>query len=142
MPKAAAKNAKSPKAAKTAADLSSIFAALRPIFTLYESQMDVIADKPGKYYLVSRTMLHNKKPVWFGGLEIKKNYVSFHLVPVYMYAEVKNAVSPELMKRMPGKACMNFDKVPPPEIVAELTRLTDMGAQFFQAKKPASAKCD
>jgi hypothetical protein len=139
MPKAAIK---STSATKSTPDLQAVFNAFRPVFARHESAMDVIADKPGKYYLASRTMVHNKKPVWFGGLEIKKNYVSVHLVPVYMYAELKSAISAELKKHMPGKACLNFDKVPSAEAIAELTRLTDQGAKLFAAKAPATAKFD
>jgi hypothetical protein len=141
MPKAAVKTAKS-AAKSTKPDLDSVFAALRPVFAPHESAMTLQVNQPGKFYLVSRTMMHNKKPVWFGGLEIKKNYVSLHLVPVYMYAELTNAISPELKKRKQGKGCFNFDKVPAPEIVKELTALTKKGAEFFAANKAATAKCD
>jgi hypothetical protein len=136
MPKAAV------KAAKAKPDLQPVFDALRPVFAKQEKDMTLLVNQPGKYYLVSRTMFHNKKPVWFGGLEIKKNYVSVHMVPVYMYAELNDAISPELKKRKQGKGCFNFDKLPAPELLAELTRLCDTGAKFFSENKPGTMKCD
>ena len=49
-----------------------------------------------------------KKPMWFGSVQPMKNYVSYHLMPVYMNPVLQAKISPALKKRMQGKACFNF----------------------------------
>jgi len=34
-----------------------------------------------------------KKELWFGAVQIKKNYVSYHLMPVYMYSDINKEIS-------------------------------------------------
>jgi hypothetical protein len=97
--------------------------------------MDVLMDKPGDYYLVSRTLVHNKKPVWFGGLSIKKNYVSVHFLPVYAFPELLDDLSTELKKHNHGKGCFNFKTVPQAAIVDELIALSDKGVKWYAEKK-------
>jgi hypothetical protein len=72
-----------------------------------------------------------KKELFFGLAQIKKNYVSFYLMPVYMYPELLKDVSPELKKRMQGKSCFNFKKVEP-ALIEELAALTRKGAEQFK----------
>jgi hypothetical protein len=111
--------------------LENTFAALKKLFTPYADDFDLAADEPGRYYLMSRTArTKSGSPVWFGGVEIKKNYVSFHLIPVYIAPSLLRDVSPSLMKRMHGKSCFNFSKVEPSEI-EELTKLTARSHSVF-----------
>ena len=42
-----------------------------------------------------------------------KSYVSFHLVPVYMFADLVGTHAPSLKKRMQGKGCFNFQTYDP-----------------------------
>jgi hypothetical protein len=58
-------------------------------------------------------------------------YVSFHLMPIYMQA----ARSPSLKKRIQGKTCFNFKAEPEPELIAELTRLTETGFARWQENR-------
>lgn len=55
-----------------------------------------------------------------------KNYVSYHLMPVYMNPAMHERISPELKKRMQGKACFNFTEVDP-GLFRELAALTATG---------------
>jgi hypothetical protein len=57
-----------------------------------------------------------------------KNYVSFHLMPVYMYPDLLEGASPGLMKRMQGKSCFNFKRVEP-DTFEELRALTERSCQ-------------
>jgi hypothetical protein len=43
-----------------------------------------------------------------------KSYVSFHLIPVYMFPDLLKGLSPALEKRMQGKSCFNFKTVREP----------------------------
>jgi hypothetical protein len=52
-------------------------------------------------------------------------------MPVYMYPELLQDVSPNLKKHMQGKSCFNFKKVEP-ELLKELEALTCKGAEKFK----------
>lgn len=67
-----------------------------------------------------------------GAVQSKKNYVSFHLMPVYAFPELLDDLSPALRKRMQGKSCFNFSEVDEP-LVAELTQLVAAGARRYEA---------
>jgi hypothetical protein len=58
-------------------DYQSTFTALRKILKPYEPKFAVVADEPGRYYLACKTATTKSGlAIWFGGVEIKKNYVS------------------------------------------------------------------
>jgi hypothetical protein len=52
-----------------------------------------------------------KKELFLGATQIKKNYVSFYLMPVYMCPDLLKNISPELKKHMQEKSCFNFKRV-------------------------------
>ena len=70
------------------------------------------------------------RELWFGGVEIKKNYVSYHLMPVYMNPGLLEGLSTELRKRMQGKSCFNFNKVDE-KLFSDLRELTQKGHDWF-----------
>jgi len=70
------------------------------------------------------------QPMWFGGVQRMKNYVSFHLMPVYSHAALAAKIPPELRKRMQGKSCFNF-KVEDPVLFAQLEALTRDAAAAY-----------
>jgi len=63
-----------------------------------------------------------------------KNYVGYHLMPVYMNRVLQKRISPELKKRMQGKACFNFSEVDP-ALFRQLTDLTAAGLEVYRALK-------
>ena len=108
-----------------------VFEQLKSILKPYAQTLTVKADTPETYYLDGPYSAKWKKELFFGSAQIKKNYVSFYLMPVYMYPDLLKDVSPELKKRMQGKSCFNFKKVEP-ELFAELATLTRKGAEKFK----------
>ena len=110
------------------------FERLKTILKPLEKELTKKTDEPGKYYLVSNKLNEKKQETWFGGVEIKKNYVSFHLVPLYYFPELLDNISPELKKRLTGKACFNFKK-PDETIFADLENLTKAGFETFKQKE-------
>ena len=113
------------------AGFAATFKALRALLTPYERHFVVVVDKPGKYYLSTKTSRTvSGAAIWFGGAEIKKNYVSFHLIPVYAAPALLKGLSPSLRKRMQGKSCFNFTAIEPAH-VAELEALTKKGFDGF-----------
>ena len=51
------------------------------------------------------------RPLYFAGVKTGKNYVSYHVMPLYMKPDLLKVVPPALKKRMQGKACFNFTTV-------------------------------
>ena len=92
-------------------------------------------DKPGNYTLIGpATEKTRGRPMWFGAVKTEKRYVSFHLMPVYGCHELLEGMSPELKKRMQGKACFNFTEVDD-ALFAELAALTERGYERFKELK-------
>ncbi|HUE99197.1 MAG TPA: hypothetical protein VMN99_08065 [Anaerolineales bacterium] len=112
-------------------DLPLVFEQLKRILKPYAGKLTLKADTPDVYYLDGPYSEKWKKELFFGSAQIKKNYVSFYLMPVYMYPELLKDISPELKKRMQGKSCFNFKKVEP-DLFKELAVLTRRGAEKFR----------
>jgi hypothetical protein len=55
-------------------------------------------------------------------------------MPVYGCPAMLKSISPELKKRMQGKACFNFTEVEP-KLFRELGKITDDGFKAFRSKK-------
>jgi len=108
-----------------------VFEQLKSILKPYAQNLTVKADTADTYYLDGPYSAKWKKELFFGSAQIKKNYVSFYLMPVYMYPELLQEVSPALKKRIQGKSCFNFKKVEP-ELFGELAALTRKGADKFK----------
>lgn len=112
-------------------DFEPVFSALKQILTQYQDRMTVLADSPDRYALESK-LIYRGKPIFFGEVKVGKAYVSFHLMPLYMNPKLNATISPELKRRMQGKACFNFKTVDPP-LIQELKRLTAEGLESFKA---------
>ncbi|GEL77608.1 hypothetical protein [Tenuibacillus multivorans] len=109
-----------------------IFNQLRTFLKKHENELIVKTDSEATYYLDSeRVFQKNNKPYFFGSVSIKKNYVSYYLMPVYVFPELLDHISPELKKRMQGKSCFNF-KTNDEELFEELGELTDQSFERFK----------
>ena len=107
-----------------------VFEQLRAILAPYAKSLTVTADTPEAFSLDGPYSEKWKKAVFFGSTVVKKNYVSFYLMPVYMCPDLLDRISPELKKHMQGKSCFNF-KQPDPALFKELARLTREGHKRF-----------
>lgn len=108
-----------------------VFEQLKAILEPYAGRLVVQADGPTDYSLAAPRVTKLKKAMFFGAAQIKKNYVSYHLMPVYVHPEMLAGVSPQLKQRMQGKSCFNFTRLDP-ATVDELTRLTAEGFAAFE----------
>ena len=117
-----------------ASDFQPVFERLREILKPYEPGLTVAQDTSDFYSLDGHYSQKFKKNLFFGSAQIKKNYVSFYLMPVYMYPEMLEAISPELKKRMQGKSCFNFRKVDE-TLFDELAALAKQGFERFKDEK-------
>lgn len=105
-------------------DLEPVFDELRARMLRSSTGMDVAQDQPGNVVLKTPWIEPGKKEqAWFGAVQLKKNYVSLHLMPLYALPALRENVSLDLQKRMQGKSCFNFKKVEP-ELFDALERLT------------------
>ena len=112
-------------------DFSMLFDRLKALLAPYAPSLNVTDDQPGKYSLETGYSEKWKKPLFFGSAVVQKNYVSFYLMPVYMYPDLLEGVSPALKKRMQGKSCFNFKQVDE-ALLVELKTLTGQGFSRFQ----------
>ena len=115
------------------AEFDATFEALRALFKPYERHFVVIVNKPGKYYLSYNTPKTASGTIWFGGAEIKKNYVTYHFVPIYAAPALVKTLPASLKKRMQGKGCFNFTAIEPAQMKA-LKTLTKKGFDSFIKK--------
>ena len=107
------------------------FKKLKAILQAYQKHLTVTVDKKDRYNLNAGYSEKYKRDIYFGGVEIKKNYVSFHLMTVYVNPDLLKGISPELKKRMQGKSCFNFKLIDQTQI-DELAKLTKKGFEFYK----------
>ena len=111
---------------------AATFAALRTILEPHAKRLTVTVDEPGHFELASPTMTDRVgRPLFCAAVQINKNYVSYHLMPVYANPALRNSLSPALRKRMQGKSCFNFTTVEPGQL-KELAAVTKKGIAGFK----------
>ncbi|OPA74792.1 hypothetical protein BVG16_22790 [Paenibacillus selenitireducens] len=113
---------------------TQVFQGLKLILQQYAPEMDVKTNTDEVYYLNT----HQINPIYkqitfFGSVQVKKNYVSYYLMPVYACPDLLQGISIGLQKRMQGKSCFNF-KVVDEELFKELAVLTEKGYQAYLAR--------
>jgi len=109
----------------------AVYVALRKVLAPYAEKLDTKRDNEAELYVDTRHMQKNKKPLFFAAVQLKKSYVSFHLMPVYLQPALLASVSPELKARMQGKSCFNFAAMEP-ELMNELAVLTKAGYASYK----------
>ena len=112
--------------------LDEVFQELRSIVVEHAPRLDLVSQTEGGLYLNTRHVMSNNKPLYFGGVEIRKKYVSYYLMPVYVYPELLDDISLELRQRMQGKSCFNFS-ASDPVMFAELRQLTRKGVAKYES---------
>ena len=112
-------------------DFNQVFQDLKAIIKPFEKDLVLKNDESDNYYLNTHYKREDGYVEAFGGVQVKKNYVSYHLMPVYAHPELLESISPELKKRMQGKSCFNFTKTDA-EMLKELEGLTRKGFEAFK----------
>lgn len=114
-------------------DLVPVFTALRTLMAPYAAALDVKVDTPTELYLDTRHAQKNGKPLFFGAVQAKKGFVSYHLMPIYLQPQLLAGLSPALQARMQGKSCFNFKAVDA-AMFDELAVLTRAGYDSYGAQ--------
>lgn len=111
----------------------ALFERLKLNFQVLVPPLIVQDDTAENYYLMTPSSSHYPKGMFFGAVQIKKNYVSYHLMPIYVCTDLLTNISEPLKKRMQGKACFNFT-VMDETLLEELAHLTEAGLVRFRQK--------
>ena len=120
------------KAAPAAAPkLDGVFERLRKVLEPYAKYMIVKHDGPGIYYLESAPVPKYGTEVFFGAVQAGKGQVSFHFMPIYVFPEMRDTLSPALRKRLRGTSKFTFTELDAP-LLKELTALTRKGYQGYR----------
>lgn len=114
-------------------NLDAVFAELKSILAPFAATLDVKKDDEGELYVDTRHLQKNKKPLFFGAVQVRRSCVSFHLMPVYLRPELLDGLSDELKGHMQGKSCFNFSAVDKP-LFTELASLTKAGFASYKAQ--------
>lgn len=112
-------------------EFAQIFESLRDILCAYEKDLILVTNDIEHYYLNTAFIMKNKKPMYFGSVKINKSYVSYHLMPVYVFPDLLAPISAQLGSRMQGKSCFNFKRLDS-MIFEELSALTRKGYLKYQ----------
>lgn len=112
--------------------MQDVYKKFRSILEPYKDKLTVDQEGPEGLVLYSDKKDKKGRNIFFGGVAIKKNYVSYYLMPVYCFPEMLKDISPELRKRMQGKSCFNFKKTDE-QLFQELAELTQRGFERFEA---------
>jgi hypothetical protein len=112
------------------ADFETVFLKLKAILEPYAPKLVVASDTKNYYSLETNHVMKNKHRLYFAGVRLGKAFVSYYLMPVYASSELVAGMSPELKKRMQGKACFNFKAVDE-RLFKELSKLTKAGLARF-----------
>jgi hypothetical protein len=115
----------------TMKSLNAVFLELKAILQPYAEQLDVKVDTDSELYIDTHHIQKNKKPLFFGTVQIKMNYVSYYLMPVYVDPGLLDGISAKLKKRMQGKSCFNFSEIDR-VLFEELGQLTEAGFASYK----------
>jgi len=112
-------------------DFSGAFTELRSILKKHSVGLKVIKDTQLDFTVTSPGVAPNKKPLWFGCVLQKKSAVTFHFMPLYFNPKLIGQVPAELLKRMQGKTCFNFQR-PDPVLFGMLDVVVGLGREQWE----------
>lgn len=108
-----------------------VFDGLKGLLQPFGDQLVATADEPGHYALDTRHVVARKRALFFGGVQAKKRYVSYHLMPVYLFPDLLEGLPDALERRMHGKSCFNVTALDR-EVLAALGELTRRGFERYE----------
>src|ERR1700733_11834227 len=114
-------------------DHDGAFKGLRRLLKAHAAKLYVKRDAPGEYILETKEAMWKGERLFVASVKKNKNYVSIHLMTIYMYPDLLRKMSPALKKRKQGKACLNFN-APDPVLFEELSGLIEAGFSAFKKR--------
>ena len=113
--------------------LQPVFARLRDVLKAHAAELQTSDDSGARYALAApvgpatvRSWGGKQKTATIpvAWVELEKSYVSYHLMGVAGHPALLAGLSPELRKRMQGKACFNFKELDD-GLLEEIGRVTE-----------------
>lgn len=111
-------------------EFNEILSRLKSILSPFIADLNLVKDSDSAMYLETPSK-PGSKGEFFASAEIKKNYVSFHLMPIYCFPDIAQAFSRELSRRRQGKSCFNFKKIEP-QLFDELSKHIKTGIERYR----------
>ena len=115
-------------------DFEQIFSRLCEILRRQSGNLSIKDETPNRFSLIGGLHPKHKTAMPIAWTEVGKNYVSYHLMPIYGYPKLLESTSAKLRARMQGKSCFNFKAVDE-ALFEELERLTVNGFAAFKRAK-------
>ncbi len=105
--------------------------------TEIEKVWDIIRDKMPNGYneeIDAKYLSFRTGKDWYVALANQKNYISLHLMPIYVYPELRAKFDASNKKLKCGKGCINFKRAEdlPLETIAEIISAND--SESYRAK--------
>jgi hypothetical protein len=119
----------------SAQDFGPLFSRLRELMAPAGAQLVVTRDLPDDYYVETGWVRDDGYRGFFGAVQTRRRYVSYHLMPVYAWPDLLDGISPQLRKRMQGKSCFNFTTADE----ALLTELGELTMRGFERMRDSGA---
>lgn len=117
-------------------DKETIFKNIREILRRYKS-FTAIVDTDTDYDLYTNKPIEvfgRKYPrMYFAATKIKKNFVGFYYMPIYMNPEAIKSIKPELLKCLKGKTCFNITK-DDPVLYRQIDELLQIGEKAYRER--------
>lgn len=89
----------------------SIRAVLQP-YTVVGFETSINTDTAFELYTAQEVTVNQKKQkLYFAGVKILKNQVSFYLMSIYIEPELKKLLHPDLLQLLNGKCCFHIKKL-------------------------------
>lgn len=104
--------------------------ALRKILYRWAPPMVVAVNEPDHYKIDTRFRRKSGRPLNFGSVRVRKTYISFVVMPIYVNPELAASLSPALRAHRQGKSCFNFN-APDEKLFAELKTLVRAGYEDY-----------
>ena len=116
-------------------EFGRLFERFKSMLAPYAKRLHVSSDTPSMYGLDMAPESERAPSTWFAGTRLGKRYVSYYLMPIYVQPSLLDGISPELRRRMQGKSCFNFTTIPGPEVLRELTALSEASVAEWAEKR-------
>ena len=122
-----------------AEEFAAVAERLRAVLAPYRDRLVATKDGPAGVSL-EIPGLEGRPAGYVAGIRVGKRYVSYYFMPVYAWPSLLEGMSPELRRRMQGKACFNFARVDE-ALLAELAAVTARGIErYYSEGWPVAAK--
>ena len=117
----------------------AVFDRLKGVLQPFAASLVVKADTWDAFSLDAPPSAARPAGLFFGAVQVKQRYVSFHLMPVYVFPDLLDGLPDRLRKRMQGKSCFNVTAVDEPTL-ADLARLTAAGFERYRQAELVAAR--